>query len=367
MIEEIEVNGQTLRVLVNSEPEQGDRTALWPSIGEYPIYDPFLYTTMTTDEERNKRFRAALAQLAPGKRVLDLGTGQDVLWARESVQAGARQVLAVEVIADSFHKAAANLHAYGLQDRVTLLCGESTKVEFAPRVDVCVAEIIGSLASAEGAAVVLDDAKRRHLVPEGVIVPHRAVTQAAAVCLSDLFAEQPVAFSASSVKYLQSIFNWNGAPFDVRLRVENAPPDALLSESAAIEELDFNGKLRTRQQTTTRLEIKRPGRIDGVLTWLQLWCLPDEEPLDVLRMTSNWASIYFPLFQTPLSVTTGDVLELTFAMAIGDDGVHPDYQLSATLHTADGRECCGSFNSPHHGGSFRAHPIYRLLFPTGQR
>ncbi|WP_405893437.1 class I SAM-dependent methyltransferase [Streptomyces sp. NBC_01527] len=319
---------------------------------------------MTTDEERNKRFRAALAQLAPDKRVLDLGTGQDVLWARESLQAGARQVLAVEVIPESFNKAAANLPAYGLQDQVTLLRGEATEIEFAPKVDVCVAEIVGSLASAEGAAVVLDDAKRRHLTPEGRVVPHRAVTQAAAVCLADLFAEQPVAFSASSLKYLESIFNWNGAPFDVRLRVENPSPNALLSEGAAIEELAFNGNLRTNQRTTTRLTIKRAGKIDGVLTWLQLWCLPDEEPLDALRMKTNWASIYFPLFQASVPVTPGDVLELSFVVTIGDDGVHPDYQLSALLRTVDGREHLGSFDSPHHGGPFRAQPIYRLLFPT---
>ncbi|MEU0108309.1 class I SAM-dependent methyltransferase [Streptomyces sp. NPDC006251] len=363
-VDEILVNGTTLRVLVDPEPERADRPALWPSIGEYPIYDPFLYTTMTTDEERNQRFRAALAQLAPDKRVLDIGTGQDLIWARESLRAGARQVLAVEVIEESFRTAAANLPAYGLDDRVTLLRGESTSVEFAPHADVCVAEIIGSLAGAEGAAVVLDDAKRRHLAPSGVVVPHRAVTQAAAVGLADLFGQQPLAFSASSLKYLQDIFNWNGAPFDVRLRIENASPSALLSESGTVEELDFNGTLHTSQRHSTRLTITRAGRMDGVLTWLQLWCLPKEEPLDALRMKTNWASIYFPLFKTPVSVSPGDILDLSLATVVSDDGVRPDYQLSAALRTTDGQEFAGSVDSPHHGGPFRAHPIYQQLFPA---
>ncbi|MEU7605814.1 class I SAM-dependent methyltransferase [Streptomyces sp. NPDC041003] len=353
-----------MHVLVCSEPERPDRVSLWPSLGEYPIYDPYLYTTMTTDEERNKRFRAALERLAPGKHVLDIGTGQDILWARESVQAGARQVTAIEVIEDAFRQAAAHLPTYDVQDRVTLLLGESTGLEFAPKADVCVAEIIGSLASAEGAAAVLTDAKRRHLAPDGVIVPHRADTQAAAGCLSDILGEQHVAFSAESIPYLQSIFNWNTAPFDVRLRIENASPDALVSDSAVLESLDFNGTLHTVQQTSTRLTVQHPGRVDGVLTWLQLWCLPDDDPLDALRMKTNWASIYFPLFETPVPVEPGDTLDLTFGWTLSADGVHPDYQLSATLRTTDGHAHQGSLESPHRGGPFRAHPAYRLLFPA---
>ncbi|WP_406483863.1 class I SAM-dependent methyltransferase [Streptomyces sp. NBC_01568] len=361
---ELDVHGKPVHVLVRSEPELEGRASLWPSVGEYPIYDPFLYTTMTTDEERNKRFRTALEQLAPGRRVLDIGTGQDVVWARESVRAGARQVTAIEVMEDSFRQAAVNLTAYGLEDRATLLLGESTSLAFAPQADVCVAEIIGSVASAEGAAAVLTDARRRHLVPDGVIVPHRAVTRAAAVCLSDVLGEQHIAFAAESIPYLQSIFNWNTSPFDVRLRIENASPDALVSESAEIESLDFNGTLHTAQQTTTCLAIQRSGRIDGVLAWLQLWCLSDDEPLDALRMKTNWASIYCPLFQEPVPVEPGDTLDLVFASSLGADGVHPDYQLSATLHTADRRTHNGSLESPHRGAHFRTHPVYRLLFPA---
>jgi Kef-type K+ transport system membrane component KefB len=51
--------------------------------------------------------------------------------------------------------------------------------------------------------------------------------------------------------------------------------------------------------------------------------------------------------------------------ALGADRFHTALQLTATLHTADGQEHHGSLASPHHGGSFRAHPIYRTLFPTG--
>ncbi|MEU1302597.1 class I SAM-dependent methyltransferase [Streptomyces shenzhenensis] len=362
--QQIKMPGHSLSVCVDPEPDREGRPALWPSVGEYPIYDPFLYTTMTTDDERNHRFRTALAHLAPDRRILDIGTGQDLLWAAEGVQAGARHALAIEVIEDVFHKAAANLLALTSQDRITLLLGESTNLRFAPRADVCVAEIIGSLAGAEGAAAVLADARNRHLEPGGLVIPHRAVTLAAATRLSDLLPEQPVAFAGSSLPYLRSIFDWHGSPFDVRLRVENPSAGALLSGGAPVEVLDFNGDLQTQQRTTTRLVITWPGLVDGVLTWLNLWCLPDEQPLDALSMKTNWASIYLPLFDNPVPVEPGDTLELTFASTLSDDGVHPDYQLDAVLHTADGQQHRGSLASPHHGGAFRSHAIYRTLFPA---
>ncbi|WP_329008604.1 hypothetical protein [Streptomyces sp. NBC_01601] len=131
-IRHIEMPGHTVSVRFDPGPEREGRPALWPSVGEYPIYDPFLYTTMTTDDERNRRFRAALAHLAPNRRILDIGTGQDLLWAREGVQAGARHAVAVEVIEDAFHKAAANLPTLASRDRITLLLGESTNLRFAP-------------------------------------------------------------------------------------------------------------------------------------------------------------------------------------------------------------------------------------------
>lgn len=361
---ELKAHGHTVRVNVDPEPEREGRPALWPTVGEYPIYDRFLYSTMTTDHERNQRFLAALAKLAPGRRVLDIGTGEDLLWARESVRAGARHALAIEVIEDAFHTAAGTLADLDERDLITLLRGESTTLQFAPKADVCVAEIIGSLAGAEGAAAVLTDARNRHLAPGGLVVPHRAVTLAAAVRLSDLLPGQPVAFAEASLPYLQHIFDWHGGPFDIRLRIENPHTDALLCDGQPVEVLDFNGELRTQQRTTSRLVITRAGHVDGVLTWLNLWCLPDEEPLDALRMRTNWASIYFPLFDRPMPVEPGDVLELTLETALSDDGIHPDYHLGAALRTTGGEEHHGSLTSPHHGGPFRAHPVYQALFST---
>ncbi|KXK63659.1 hypothetical protein AWW66_01455 [Micromonospora rosaria] len=357
------VAGSTVRVLVDPAPVTAPGVpTLGPSVGEYPCYDTASYATMTDDEERNQRFRAALARVAAGRVVLDIGTGADLLWARESVRYGARRVIAVEAMAESFRRARTWLAEPGLADRITLLRGVSTDLDIGARADVCVAEIIGSMAGAEGAAAVLTDARRRHLTADATVVPHRCVTLAAPVAFRRLFADAPVAFAADALPYLRSVFAWHGAPFDVRLRVTDPATEALLGDGQVVEVLDLNGDLPLEQRRSVRLTIDRPGTVDGVLCWLRLWCQPDGKPLDALRVASNWASIYFPLFDSEHPVEAGDALDLTVTSTLGEDGVHPDYHLDAVLWTATGTRSARHW-SPYRGGGFRRHVVHRLLFP----
>lgn len=366
--------GEPLRVAVDDDPDGGERGGLWPTIGEYPVYDAPWYRTLTSDETRNERFRAALRKLAPGRTVLDIGTGRHVNWARESIRCGARHALAMEEIADSYHKAVENLREWGLTEDITLLKGSSSKLTTGSEADVCVAEIIGSVAGSEGAAAVLADAKRRHMKPGGTIIPDRCVTHASAVCLRDALGGKPVAFSPHALPYLAKIFDSNGGPFDVRLRLAEPNPDCLMSTTEPIEVLAFNENLLVTQENRVTLDITRPGRIDGLLTWLALSCLADETPIDALRDTTSWAAIYFPLFPEEVAVREGDRLEVTARTTLSDDGVHPDYDFDAVLHTSGeapgeatgetGRKRVAHHSSRHHGGPFRSHPVYRTLFPN---
>jgi type I protein arginine methyltransferase len=361
----LDVRGATVNVMVNAAPSTPAAPALGPSMGEYPVYDTLSYDELAGDDVRNQRFRAALQKLAAGRVVLDIGTGAHLLWARESLDFGARRAIAVEVIEEAFQEAAAKRDALGLAERITLLQGASTSLEIGCTADVCVAEIIGSLAGAEGAAVTLADARRRFLAPDGVIVPHRSETMAAAACLRGLLAGGPVAFEESTVKYLERLFDTNGSPFDVRLRIRNPAQSAIVSDCWPVEILDFNGDLREQQERSVRLTIEHPGRIDGILTWLRLWCLPGDEPLDALTAGSSWASIYFPLFDSEVPVEAGDTLDLTVETTIGADGLHPDYRLTGTLRTRGGDERrSGTYFSPARSLTFRQHPVYQALFPV---
>ncbi|WP_399096361.1 class I SAM-dependent methyltransferase [Streptomyces sp. BBFR2] len=361
-IQYIEGTGWRTGVLVDASPGTEVAPALMPTHGEYPIYDTALYDAMMADAERNWRFREALEKHARDRIVLDIGTGPELFWAREGLRSGARQVFAMEAMESSFRTASQTLAGLADGHRATLLHGESTALEIEPKAEVCVAEILGSLPGAEGAAAVFADAKRRLLTPDAVIVPDLCLTQAAAVNFTDLFAGRAPAFSDAALPQLQRLFEWNGGPFDVRLRVVNPARQAVISDSAPVERLEFNGDLQVEQDADVRLTMTRPGTVDGVLTWLVMRCLPDQEPLDAMRGKTNWASIYLPLFDNGIPVEAGDVMNLTFRTVLSEDGIHPEYDLTGELHTATGVHRARHF-SPYRSNAAHRHPVYRSLFP----
>lgn len=349
-------------VVMDSVPRLG-APELWPSVGEYPCYDDALYQVMSTDEIRNTHIRRALALHAPGKSVLDIGTGAHLLWAREALRLGARRAIAVEGMKESYLHAKALLQVDAAASSIQLEHGMSTEIELAQKADVVVAEVIGSLGGAEGAAAILADARRRHLAPGGVVIPHQCVTRAAAASLRQL-VDDSIAFSPDGFKYLQAVFAWHGSPFDVRLRIANPNRAGIVSNDEAVEVLEFNSAPKLADQKSARLIVERPGAIDGILLWMQLWCAADGPPLDALRMPTNWASIFMPLFEREIMAEPGDVLNLSFAWAVKDAQIYPDYDLRATLQTAKNGVHKGTWHSPHRGGAFRSHPIYRTLFPS---
>ncbi|WP_158885986.1 class I SAM-dependent methyltransferase [Amycolatopsis anabasis] len=358
----IEVAGQAVDVLVDSSPWDGKRPQLWPSVGMYPCYDELLYDFMSMDEVRNEAYRDALELVVPGRSVLDIGTGRDLNWALESVGFGADSVTAVEGMPETYELAAEQAAENGWLDDITLLRGWSSEISLPRPVEVCVSEIIGDIGGAEGAAAILADARRRLTTPDAVFVPHRCVTYAAATCFADIFPGG-AGFFAESLNLLGQAFRVHGGPFDVLLGVANVGPEALVSDHAPVEDLEFNGDLRTEGEGSATLTVARRGRVDGLLLWIRLWCLPDRAPIDSLTMRTNWMPVYLPLFDEPHPVDVGDTLRLAVRHKPGDDGVHPDYSVAASLRTAHG-PAFGEFRTEYRPTAFRGRPIYQQLFPV---
>ncbi len=352
-----------IKVQVAPDPDLDSGSLLWPSIGEYPCYDAQVYCGLTNDEARNARFQSALIRTVKNKIVLDIGTGQHLNWALESVRCGAGSVVAVEVMEDAYNAAAARIKSLEMDRDITLLLGNSMTLDANRIADVCVSEIIGEVAGAEGAAAVLLDARERLLRPGGIIIPHWCATLAAAASLRGVLGGAPVAFSQSALPYLSRLFAWNGSPFDVRLCVWNPDQNAIVSDCGTVEVLEFNGDLRAEQATAVSLRIEKDGVVDGVLAWLQMACLADEEPLDVLQTKTSWGSAYFPMFDSEIPVTPGDILDLTFKSTLSNDDSHPDYVLTGTIRHANGRIQHGYCSSPYRNRGFRGNPLYRKLFP----
>jgi len=350
----------TVAVAVDRDPGRGERPDLWPSVGEYPCYDPFLYRAMTDDRVRNLEFERSLRRLAPGKRVLDLGTGQDLTWALVAADAGARRVIAIEALPESYAKASARLAAHPAADRVELLHGLSTDLAADGLADVCVAEIIGSIASSEGIIAVIADARRRLLAPEAVVVPDRCTTEIGAVCLRDMFPGG-LALSSDSMPYLAEIFELSGGPFDIRLAIANPPADAVTSTPGTVEVIELNGTPQPAASAAARLRMRRAARVDGLLCWITLAARAGGEVIDTLRQRTSWVPVYLPLFDEPVPARAGEVLDVRFERQSGDDGIHPDYVITARMGTGGGA-VRARVVSRHHGGGLGGTGVYREIF-----
>ena len=307
---------------------------LWPSIGEYSLYDPVMYYAMTHDEHRNRAYRAAIDRLVKDKVVLDIGTGADALLARFCIDAGAKRVYAIEKLDTSYRQARELISALDLTDRIILLHGESTEVQLPEQVDVCVSELLGMIGSSEGVIVILNDA-RRFLKDGGVMIPSRCTTRMAAVTLPAELAAHP-RFTELSGPYVQQIFDALGYPLDVRVCIGRFPEGHVISRAEVFEDLDFSGPIGTELRSDVTLTIVRDGRIDGFLLWLNLFTAADEI-FDVLRQPSNWLPVFFPVFSPGVEVRAGDVIRAACFVGPSDSDATPDYRIKGVLDVPDGR------------------------------
>jgi SAM-dependent methyltransferase/acyl carrier protein len=236
-------------------------------------------------------------------------------------------------------------------------------VELPEKVDVCVSELIGMIGSSEGAAVILNNA-RRFLKDGGVMIPQRCATRIAAARLPDLLADEP-AFGELSGHYVEEIFRTVGYPFDVRVCIKNFPVEHVLSDSALFEELDFSGYVAPEYESCVRLCITRGGRLDGFLLWLNLHTC-HEELIDSLHGQYNWLPVFFPVFYPGVSVSEGDVIEAECSCVLRDSALIPDYRIKGTLIRGAGSSVAFDHTSSYRRRSFRESCFYQRLFPESQ-
>jgi amino acid adenylation domain-containing protein len=339
-----------------SEPPE-----LWPSLGEYDVYDELLYYAMTHDERRVEAYRNAIARSVAGKTVLDLGTGADAVLARLCVEAGARRVYALERGEEAYRRACSLIDALGLDTTVEVISGDSTDATLPERVDVCVSEIIGTIGSSEGVVSVLNDA-RRFLTEEGVMIPSRCVTRFAPTTLPENLASS-LTLAELPRLLVERVFSRVGRPFDLRMCIKNARRDDLLAEAATFEVLDFSTVITPEEERPATFRIQRSGRLDGFLLWVNLY--PGaEEPLDSLDQRLSWLPVFLPAFFPGFEVAAGDSIDVRCARRQASDRPIPDYTLEGVVTRRGAAAVPFVYESPAHATSFRASPFYAGLFAT---
>ncbi len=338
---------------------QRAKPELWPSIGEYFLYDPVMYHAMTHDERRNRAYRAAIEREVKDKVVLDIGAGADAILTRMCLEAGAKRVYAIEKLGPSYEQARDLLARLKLTDRIILLQGESTEVELPEKVDVCVSELLGMIGSSEGVIPILNDA-RRFLKDGGVMIPSRCKTRIAAVTLPDDLLHEP-AFTELSGPYVQQIFKALGHPIDVRVCINNFPESHVVSDDQVFEDLDFTRTIETELTTEITLTVNRDARIDGFLLWLNLFTNPNEL-IDVLHENYVWLPVFFPVFSPAVNASAGDQIRAACSVGPSDHDDTPDYRIQGTLIRKTGERIPFDYQSFHSRNVFKQSDFHRALF-----
>lgn len=266
---------------------------------------------MINDRSRNDAYHAAIARLAPDRRVLDIGTGTGLL-AMMAAKAGAASVAACEadpVIADHAREIVA---LNGLSDRIRVIAKHSTALAIGPdlprRANLLITETFSSDLLSEGILASLEHAHRELLTENVVVIPRRATAVAhlagGANIEALLFAGNPHGFDLAP-------FN-DFAPSLLPVTLDNVPHDILSGDFEL-----FSFELRSRNFPVSERMISVPVTRSGVASVLVQWIrleLDDaanyeNRPVPNPQAENHWTQILHRLPQ-PLHVEAGSKVRM---------------------------------------------------------
>ncbi len=353
--------GQRLHAfVVPSTPDRADGSSveLWPSLGEYQVYDALLYDFMSADEIRVAAYQRAFEHHAKGKVVLDIGTGKDALLARLALRAGARHVYAVEVLPEAASAAADLVARLGLQDRITVICGDMDTVELPEPVALCTQGIVGNIGSSDGIVPIWNRA-RRFFDANCVAVPARCRTFIAPATLPADLRAKP-AFGPLAADYARRVFAAEGRTFDVRLCVRNFPREGLIAEPAVFEDLDFAGELATDYEGEARFVVATSGWFDGYVLWTQL-DTDKKDYVDFFAHQQAWLPVWFPVGDAPVYLDAGTEVTLRWRCETSAGQVFPDYCIETRIGREDATHV---YRSRHHEQDRGSTALHRSLLAS---
>jgi type II protein arginine methyltransferase len=225
---------------------------------------PRFHSSMLRDGPRNAAYRQALEAEAPGKVVLDIGTGSGLL-AMMAVRAGAAHVYACEHDARLAATAREIVARNGLADKVTVIAANSTllnpETDLGGGVDMVVSEIFSADLLSEGLLPSLRDAEARLCRPGASFLPARASVR---VALYDWVDDSP--------ESLDAVEGFDLSPFHRHIEQEQrCKPDdlrlVLRSLPADLFSFGFPGDHAAEDRAAITLHsIGR--RVSGVVQWI---------------------------------------------------------------------------------------------------
>ncbi len=278
---------------------------------------PPFHRGMLLDTARNGTFARGIAAMAPGKLVLDIGTGSGLL-AMLAARAGAAHVYACEENPMLAETAREIIAANGFADRITVFARSSEDLDpvddLGGGVDLIVSEVISENLFGEGILRTLEDARSRLCLPGARFLPARVTVRAA---LADAQPPPPI----GSVEGLDlSLFERHLRPggfinvAPARDRQRGEPIDFLTLEFAGDEPIGLKGEV-------LHMLPSPGGQIGGVLQWLRIETAPGitYENVPGGDPSLSWLVRYIR-FARPVQTQPGDTVAVGM-MYSGDEVV----------------------------------------------
>lgn len=294
--------------LAQSALQYGDETGLLKIIGREILAHkvPGFHKSMLRDSLRNRVYADAIASVAHGRSVLDIGTGSGLL-AMMAVRAGARHVYACELDQRLAETARDIVAANGLADRITILPIHSAKLDrdsdLAGGVDLVISEIFSDDLLGEGVLPSLEDARQRLCLPDAIFLPSKAAIRIALVGTGPAGPAKRLDPIDMVEGYDLSLFNRH---ISGRKRFGPASGELeLRSEAVDLFAFDFAKTALDREQKCIGMA-SLGGQVSGVAQWIWFETTQghDYENSPTGAPSSHWQLFYHAL-DTPIETTPG--------------------------------------------------------------
>jgi len=279
---------------------------------------PFWHIPMLNDRRRNIAFESAImiaiAQRGRDALVLDIGAGSGLL-SLMAARAGAQQVVACEVVPVIAEVAKEIVSASPHAGQIAIVNKMSTALEVGTdlprRADILVSEILSSDLLAEQVLNSFEDAHRRLLAEDAIIIPRRATA------IGCLIASRTL----SDYSFVDTVEGFDLSPFNELGPLKSPIHGTLtqwsrLSDDAELVSLDLTAREQPADLQHLPLKVTASGRAIGIVQWMKVDLIEgvtfDNHPDDYTD--GGWLQVLHR-FPAPIDVQAGQTLHL----AVGHD------------------------------------------------
>jgi len=280
---------------------------------------PEFHEAMLRDTARNAAYRQAIERAAPGKRVLDIGTGSGLL-AMMAARAGAKHVYACELNPMIAATAREIIAANGLARKITVLSMHSGKLDrqhdLDGGVDLVISEIFADDLLGEGVLPSLDHARAKLCRPGARMLPTAATIRVALVDVANGLPDVGMVegFDLNLFnRHIPSTHNFDPASSRLVLR----------SSAADLFDFDFDKDLPVARKSAATVTASG-GRVNGIIQWIKLGfdesCIYENAPGG--DGMAHWMVRYCPL-ESPRETLPGAEMQIA--------GWHNDSRLAFWL------------------------------------